>query len=337
MSKKHLGNNLLYLISEKKTLKWNDFKKYVEALYGGKAQEKDKHFIYNLSRNLSSLGYIDIGEKNNQTYIKVTPPMLVVLPYLTPVFLLTGACAPELLKTIKSHFQTEITSSKCLPATVMIKSENREDLEGHLQKIVFQGNKLSDYIKFCKVPIAWNVLEFSGSLGEYKKSLGLDREWCSGNLSDIKEMFDINDLKFKPNPSKIQNEISLVKVQYYGHFYKYYLFSKQQEKKVKVNLDWGRFLMAKKCQRQILSYNQKAFELTSLLRLPAILERGLALLSGTYPEFPYEKKNKNHREGNSGKKKKENKLFVFKNVPDKIARLVAEKLGQNLKLFAERR
>ena len=323
MLKNQVGNYLLYLLSEKRTLRWHDFKKYVEALYGGKAQEKDKYFIYNLSRNLSSLGYIDIGEKNNQTYIKVTPPMLVALPYLTPVFLLTGACAPELLKKIKHHFQSEVKNYKYLPDTVIIKSENIEGLEDKLKNIEFQGNKLTDYIRICKTPVAWNILEFSKSLCEYKQSLTND-DWCSGNSSEIKEVFDPQTLKFKDFKSESLkgNGLSLVKISHFEQS-KYYLFSKQKKEKARINLDWGKFFIANQFQKQVLSYHQKTFELSSRMRLPLILERGLTLLSGTLSKYEEKKTNLG---------KKLEKVFVFKNVPDKLAKLVAQKLGQKLKI-----
>ena len=155
------GNHLIYLLSEKKILKWHDFKKYIEVLYGGKILEKDKYFIFKLSRNFSSLGYIDIGkDTRDNTIIKITPPMLVALPYISPTFLLTGACCPELQKTVKSHFHPEIKTHQWLPNTLIIKPESVEKLENKLQDIVFQGNKLFDYIKVCKTPIAWNILEY---------------------------------------------------------------------------------------------------------------------------------------------------------------------------------
>ena len=315
MSKRNSGNHLLYLLSEKKTLKWNDFKKYIETLYGGKALEKDKYFILNLSRNLNSFGYIDIGkDSKDNTIVTVTPPMLIALPYMAPTFLLTGACCPELLHKIKEHFQSEIRNHEFLPNTIIIKPENIEDLEDQLQEIVFQGNKLSDYIRICKTPVAWSLLEFSGSLVKYKESLNSD---CSGDSSHIKEAFDIKTLKFKPFQLNLKNNVALVKIYHFKGFYKYYLFSiqNQKQKKVEVDLDWGKFFIINQHQKQVLNYNPKNFEFSSALRLPLILERGLTLLSGL--PLKYEKRRK---------------AFVFKNVPDKIAQLVAEKLGQKLKV-----
>ena len=59
------------------------------------------------------------------------------------------------------------------------------------------------------------------------------------------------------------------------------------------------------------------------MRLPLTLERGLTLLSGTLSKYEEKKTNL---------EKKLEKVFVFKNVPDKLARLVAQKLGQKLKI-----
>ena len=192
MLKNQAGNHLLYLLSEKKTLRWHDFKKYVEALYEKEVLEKDKYFILNLSRNLSSLGYIDIGKDGDNTIVKIAPSMLVALPFITPTFLLTGACCPELLYKMKKHFQHKVKIQNFLPDTIIIKLENIEGLEDQLQNIPFQGNKLSDYIKTCKIPVAWNILEFAGSLCEYKKCL---EQELSGNSFDIKEVFGYKNVK----------------------------------------------------------------------------------------------------------------------------------------------
>ena len=103
-------------------------------------------------------------------------------------------------------------------------------------------------------------------------------------------------------------------------FLKYYLFSKQKQEKAKVDLDLGAVLDDQSRPMSSFKLQPKNFEFTSRLRLPFLIERGLTLLSGEYPKFCDKRKNK----------KKTQKVFVFKNVPDKIAQLVAEKLGQNL-------
>jgi len=130
-------------------------------------------------------------------------------------------------------------------------------------------------------------------------------------------------LKFKPfKDNKLIQDISLIKIFHYENYYNYYLFNKQSEDIVNVDLDWGRFLMLEKSNKPILKYNKDTFELESCLQLPLNLERALTLLSGYCEELNFDS-NKNEKNDESNK-------FVFKNVTYKVAEVVADKLGQKL-------
>ena len=388
MSNSQFGNNLLYLLSEKKSLKWTVFKKYIEYLYRqNKTAEHNKkdrganhskilegdiknfsrkqsYDFWRLARDLSAMAYLDMGGKTGETVVEIAPPMLAELPFWKPVFLLTGARSPELLRTIKKSvkgclkIEIEIKTQVQLPDTVFIRPESKTILQEWLEDTDFQGNKLSDYIEISSNPPAWNILEFADSLMDYEKSL--NEEWFSGDRAHIKEIFDINSLKFKPfnaDKNSLKNDLSLVKIFYYDQdqFYKYYLFSKENENIVEIQPDWGKFLIMpkereknEKCSKTdllILKYNKKTFELVSFLPMPYIFERGLALLSGQPPEkknlnnssfvesslnpsFPRKQKSKKLSKQSSAKNHERG--FIFKNVPFKIALLVAKKLEQNL-------
>lgn len=352
MSNNSLGNNLLYLLSEKKSLKWGQFKQYVEYLYrqdkfvnrGVRKYEisplsdnlklKSEDFFqkyWPLARNLSAMAYLDIEGKTGERDFKVAPPVLVELPFLKLNFILTGARSPKLLETIKESskkyqgINIEIKNHNLFPDTVIIKLEIKSILKKWLEETTFQGDKLSEYIKVSENPPAWDILDFAGSLTAYKESL--KDNWFGGNETDVKENFDIKSLKFKPfdsNKDSIESDLSLIKVFHQENFYKYYLFSKQNKKKVEVDLDWGKFLvLTEQSQKTILEYNKKTFELSSSLRLPLIFERGLTLLSGDFQEIQKKKSAK--------KEKWHKKPFVFKSVPYEIAKVVSEKLEQNLK------
>ncbi len=344
MSNNQFGNNLLYLLSEKKSLKLTRFKQYAEYLchqnkpkgydiskdqetghsraFEDKAENPSRK-LWQIARNLSSLAYLDMGGKTGKTVVQAAAPALAELPFMRPVFFLTGARSPELLKTIKksikghSKIEMEVKAQAQLPDSVIIKPESKMILRDWLEDTSFQGNKLSDYIKISEAPPAWSLLEFAGSLADYEESLR--DHWFVGDKAHIKEIFNIDStLNFKPfdaDKDSLKNDLSLVKIFHQEQFYKYYLFSKRNENRSEVQLDWGRFLvMEKYAENSVLTYHKKSFEFASLLPLPFIFERGLALLSGNPPRIP--KYNK--------------KPFIFKNVPYKIALFVAKKLGQNL-------
>ena len=312
-------------------MKWGKFLQSVEFLsrqdnfLDNQKTENKKPAAYSFARNLSSLGYLDMGEDDKgRTIVKIAPLMLVELPFIRPAFFLTGARSPELLQIIKSNSKIEVKKivNKHLPDKIIVRPENIKSLEAWLEGAVFQGNRLSSYIKIYKNPVAWSILEFSGNLKSYEDSL--NSHWFSGNKSDIQQIFDVDNFKFKifNIQQSLKYDLSLVKISHYESFYRYYLFNFTNEDKVKVNLDWGRFLVSNKLNKSVLEYNNQTFELISFLRLPLILERGLALLSGAPP-----------KELNLVSKKQQNKgkIFIFKNVSYKIAKLVADKLGQELK------
>lgn len=355
MSNSQLGNNLLFLLSEKKSLKWRQFKHYAEYLCRQntfvkwnmeKNQtnlhsqilkpeskgffQKQSNDFWTLARELSTMAYLDIGGKTGETFFKITPPILAELPFTRLTFLLTGARSPKFLKIVKETakkcpgINIEIKTHNCFPDTVIIKPKSKTILQTWLEDTSFQGNKLSDYIQISENSPSWNILDFAGNLTAYKESLETDLH--DGNKIHIKEIFDIKSLKFKPfdsDKNSLENDLSLVKIFHQEYFYKYYLFLKQSKKRVEVHPDWGKFLIAKQSEKSVLEYNKRTFELRSSIRLPLIFERGLTLLSGNLQKMQDKKLNK--------KNKIWKKTFVFKNVPIKIARVVSEKLEQNLK------
>ena len=311
MFKNPFGNNLLYLLSEKKILNWQKFKKNVDLLkkqnddssnQRGESRESTKEprsYYSSIARSLSSLGYLDIGESpRGETVVQIAPPMLVELPFISLSFLLTGARSPDFLETIKNALKgcseiKKIKEQDYLPDTFIIETESKTALKERLEKTLFQGNKLSSYIKISDQPASWNILEFSGNIKSYNKSL--ESDWFSGNESDIQKIFDTDTLEFKSFQSdrdRLVRDLSLVQVPLYDKLHKYYLFSKEREERVKVDRDWGRFLVSKRSDScVVLTYNKQTFELSSFLQLPLILERGLVLLSG----IPYKEKERDDK------------------------------------------
>ena len=323
MFKNSFGNNLLYLLSEKKILNWQEFKKNVDLLKKQNDESSNQRGLESIARSFSSLGYLDIGESpKGKTVVQIAPPMLVELPFISLSFLLTGARSPDFLETIKNALKgcseiKKIKEQDYLPDTFIIETESKTALKEHLEKTLFQGNKLSSYIKISDQPASWNILEFSGNIKSYNKFL--EFRSFQGNESDIQEVFDTDTLEFKTFRSdrdRLVRDLSLVQVFYYDNLYKCYLFSKEKKERVKVDLDWGQFLVSKRSDFcVVLTYNKQTFELSSFLRLPLILERGLVLLSG----IPYKEK-----------KRDDKKVFIFQNIPYETAKWIADKLDQKL-------
>ena len=321
MSENQFGNNLLYLLSEKQSLHWGKFKEYTQIL---KEQNNitnelnDKCWKYSLARTLSAMGYLDIGKnKQEVTTIQIAPPMLAEIPFMQLCFLLTGARSSDFIKLLRnitrnSEMAMEVRSHQYFPDTIIIEPENKNALQSLLENTIFQGDKLSSFIKMSERPVAWDILDFSGDLESYEESLR--NEWFSGSELNINKIFDTKSLRFKRfrhHRDNLINSKSLVKIFHSEYFPQYYLFSKNNEDMVLIDPDWGRFLVSKQSGHQILKYNKQTFELSSTLRFPALLERGLTFLSGS----PSKRNSKN---------------FTFQFIPEKIANLVANKLEQKL-------
>lgn len=297
----HVGNNLLYLLSEKKTMLYTSFKGYIDKMYG----RKDKYFAYNLIRNLSALGYLGLGnDKKGRAIISVSPPLLIELPFISSQFMMIGARSPELLNVTKDI--ATIKQHEDLPDSVFVSPHAKDKL---LSEKSIHGDTLSSFIRIPSRPWAWDILEFSGNLSDYRQLL----QWHDGDREHIKEIFDTQEMTFKNyDGSKIEGEV-LVKVSHYERFTRHYLLNVEKNKAAKVNRDWGRFLALQATNQQVLKYDKRTLTLISSVHLPLLLERGLSLCAGRPPERCNDKQE-----------------YSFIKIVPKIAKLVADKLRQQL-------
>ena len=295
-----VGNNLLYLLSQKKAMLYTRFKGHIDKM----CRSSDKYFAYRLTRNLSALGYLGIGnDKKGRAVVSVFPPLLIELPFIAPQFMITGARSPELLDATKDIATIEIHDD--LPDSIFISEDNKANL---LERRL-HGDTVAAFLKVPSHPWAWNILQFSGNVLEYRKSL----KWNEGNRDNIKEIFDIQDMEFKPyNGERMEGEV-LVRVSHYEKFSRCYLFNTENNKMAKINLDWGRFLALQETNRQVLRYDKRNLMLISTVFLPSLLERGLALCAGKIP-----------------KRYKGKQEYFFTKIAPKAAKLVADKLQQQL-------
>ena len=294
-----VGNNLLYLLSEKKTMLYTRFKGYIEGMCDNNA--------YCLIRNLSALGYLGRGNnKRGQAIVRVSPPMLIELPFISPQFMLIGARSPELLAAAKDI--AKVKHHEDLPDSLFISHKDKEKL---LQKNI-HGDKAADFLKITSRPWAWDILEFSGNLIDYRKSLNRKPlAWDDVDREHIKEIFCKQKMEFKKyNGEKIDGEV-LVKVSHYKKFSRHYLLNTKENKQANVNLDWGRFLALQGTAQPVLYYDRSRLILKSSLFLPVLLERGLTLCSGVPPRY--------NRKG-----------YSFTKIVPKVANLVTDKLQQQL-------
>ncbi|MCT7952529.1 hypothetical protein NG798_22290 [Ancylothrix sp. C2] len=295
------SDELLYVLSVKKQSAWEEFKKFFKCLYEG---DCDKQVV----TALESLGHCEFDFIKKRVY--VAPPVLVRLPYLDPPqAILSGARTPqtfqkleETCRDVSSHItckKTEQGGPIGTPDRICIHTET----VGELQQI---ANLLG--IHFSETPSAQLLLNFSGSLEEYLATIQWSEEL---ELNWESRTFDPADCKFYSSV----NPNSKMRLREYKHPNSeqriYYLW--ETGKSAKVERNWGRYAILKTENINVMRYNEKQHKIEIPLgaKLPRLLERALTLCSGYIAE---------NIEG----------FNVFRDIPPKIAKTTADKLGQTL-------
>ena len=316
MSKDNWCNSLLYILSEKsfdKCLSFSKFKEYINILNPSLNEEKCPYFGYNLFRKLSALGYINILRSQHGKTLQTNSPKLVLLHFIRPIFLFTGARTEDLIDKIntmcKRHsFIFDRKKHNNLPDTITIIPDSLENFKKQWEH---STNKLKDYVELYINPVGEDILNSIPDIVSYKQSL--KNNWFSANQSQIQEIFDIKTLKFRPfQEHQKPTHDFLGKTLLYEKSPKYYLFKRPCNEKIEIDLDWGRFVvLAEYSDKDVLQYNKSNRQLTSAIRLPLILERCLSLFYGIYPL-------------------EQGCFFIFQHIRFEVAQTVSRKLNQRL-------
>ena len=313
MCKDKLENYLLYILSQKKRLRFSRFKDYINTLSSNKG--KDKFYAYNLVRILNALSYIDIKNTQSGIVINVNHSRLIPLHFLKPTLLLTGARTEDLIEDIKKmckkyfwNFHRDQNDN--LPDTIRIEIGDIEDFK---EKWRHSDNLLFNYIEVYENQVGPDILNSCMDCDKYQKPLD---SWYKPEYElSIKKVFNTKSLEFDIPAYQKDTDMYLVKIVGEYGLYSYYLFRQSNQDRLKVDLDWGKFIVLK--NKDILQYNKSTFELCSKIRLPSILERSLTLFFGIPPVSV--KKNKD-----------ENNVFIFKNISYQVASVVFKKLAQQI-------
>ena len=289
----NIGNELLYLLSDKKQLTYSKFKQYISS--------HNACLSYNLLRDFSAVNYLDIDNSKRNIIVRAIPPMLTELPLTERTYLLTGARSPQLRQVVSEV--AKIKTHDHMPETVIIDAKHTDKL---LAKILY-GKRVQDYVRISSRPLAWCLLESANDLQNYEHSLN----WVAGDREHIKRIFSVEELKFCPCERENYRGTVLVEIKHYDRFSRYYLFNTKSEEIAKTNLDQGRFFVLKQARKQVLKYDRRRMRLRTEVYLPDHLERALVLYLGVPPL----------RKGT---------VALFDRIPSDVAKYVATKLQQSL-------
>ena len=110
----NIGNELLYLLSDKKQLTYHQFKQYISSYNVCQP--------YNLLRDFSAMNYLDIDNSKRIVSVRAMPPMLIELPFVEKSYLLSGARSPQLRQAV--HEIAKIKTHNHIPDTIIINAKH---------------------------------------------------------------------------------------------------------------------------------------------------------------------------------------------------------------------
>lgn len=331
-----MSNSLLYSISSIGSMSMDQYYSYFDTLYGQNAESCDDIDLRGtrnrVIRALDSLGYceFDFGRR----FVNVCDSAIISLPHSgIPRAIYTGARTMGMLRKIstyqKSHrnevsirsipqfLNSSIRSDSeelfRLPDTILIEAASRSMLDD----LTAQAG-IKTVLSYSPAPV---IADFSSDIDEFKESLSKEITV----LPDLPvKIFDTEKLRFVNGPSKNgTSSISAYKRprdQQYLHIYS------DAVRNVKIDRDWGRYLVLKDNKVRVLLYDarRQALAVPSSVPMPRLLSRAAAMCSGKAPvSSPFKGKcNCNIPTNHS--------IDIYQTVPLQIATIIAKKIGQDL-------
>ena len=321
------SDQLLYVISAKKEMPWASFKEAFDYLYTLQAASRSpepegiNYKRFQTVRAHDSLGHCEFEFSENGSQVYAASPVLVRLPCAGfPQAILVGARSPKIIhklldacKFIGNHVNLEVTEQPgelvLVPTRVAVQVEDVEELEAIAKSLG---------IAFMETPSAWSLLHFAASVDDYLATL----KWSNDpELTTWKrQTFDPSSLQFR----SFQEADTDIRLSQYSHPSRntqiHYLW--KEGRCTKIDRDWGRYVVLKALQQNVLVYDQRRFIMAVPVgaKLPRLLERALTLCSGYVTTFveslPFSPKIRGFN--------------LFQAIPPQIAEVTAAKLGQTL-------
>ena len=288
-------NELIFALSAKGKISFSDFNVILEVLYYEKGFAQNDAINWNdvirdTRRFLESLGYCDVDYDDGKIY--ACPPALVLLPKNgLPSAILTGTYTPDVLIKLenfaKSHNDVcnfdwlqhpiEKIVSAFIPKTFCITAESTDLIETMAKDadidIQISSSAANLLLKFsCSSTDIWENLEFT------ERILPLEPKGCN------KTEFNISELRFSSSNYSFEN-FRLAQYRQTNNRYKLMFWMWNGNEKADVDLNWGRWLLLHKANKNVMVYDYLHRQLLcpSSVPLPRLLARAMTLCSGTIP------------------------------------------------------
>ena len=273
-------------------------------------------------RILDSLGYLEFDYNARKVFM--CPPALVMLPSEgLPKALLTGARTPALLKKLKKaasqnkkmvklHKQRQSMKWISLPDVFWIEAASVDSLRDVASQ--------SGILFFPGSPTGWKMANLSISIDDIESEITFtareDIDWK-------KRIFDTERLRF----SYARGDANSCQLAEYTH-----PFTQQKmhwlwdgAKASEISRDWGRYLILKKSDKNVILYDEdrKLLGIPLTVPLPKILSRAAALCSGKAPSICMVNHEKIVMPDIT-------LLNLYEEVPETIAKMITQKTGQKI-------
>ena len=316
-----MSEQLIYALSTLGETGLGKFNDIFKRLY---LPEDDKDYDYNMRyqtiRYLESLGYCEFDYDQRRVFM--CPPALVLLPsFGLPKALLTGARTPKLIDRIKQSVKNrkdkavfsrwkQKNADMNLPDATVI-----EAISFEVVKEIAEENNMN---LGEERPAAWDLAHQSVFIDDIEGGLrfvnNTEISWERKDFDSRRLAFSDRQLNEDYRLSQYINPINLQR--------KHWIWNKGMA--ADVDRDWGRYIILKKLEKQILSYEKEAQELRVPLwvPLPCLLARALTLCSGMAPVIEKSPASSDMPDGCL--------LQVYSDVPVEIAKIVCKKIGQRV-------
>lgn len=311
----HSGDSLLYVLSARKELQWKDFTLAVDGLRTrGIEGQSAASLRSRVARALDGLGHIELIRNETELRVAVCKPALVRLPTKSPRAVLAGARTPESWANLRRLAQEHYVTAHLRPHRSLIRDLIAQMISFEAQSTdALAALASAANLPFVGEPAAATLAGVAAGLDEISTS------WKWRTASDItwrRMEFNPDSGCFSYVPSGNNSRL----VRYEDPMRKtfiHWLWS--GDTNCEVDPDWAQFWIFKQRSQDVLYYDRIAHELIlpKSTHLPKLIARSILLCSG---ELPSELESSD--------------LLAYVGVPQSIAELIAQKLGQNLNTFS---
>lgn len=318
---------LLYVLTTRGSLSWDSFKtifdRLIEGMQLGLATDSEHQLVrWRTAKVIDALCHADISTGPGGA-ASISPAILARLPLAgDPEAILVGARTARTINDVMTvgrelschcEVQPQAVTLHFAPRRIAVRAEE----EAGLLRLAAELG-----VPYEQNPPAWQLACMSSSTTGIQE----DGTWTAADVEPnwICRYFDPHRLGFYRQESGLQHPCRLAKyVRPITNQTLYWLW--RDGKRLVVDPEWGRYLVLQRIGRNVLFYDRRSLVLAVPVGapLPRLLARAVTLCSGYAPAF---------LPGSIGTEKDLRRFDVYRWVPASIAKLVAEKLGQQLQM-----